>query len=65
METNVYQTIIKPTRKGKFMGEGYLRWKKQLDALKKHDVYTVKQLAREARDSYSLKYTGKVQLSFS
>jgi hypothetical protein len=65
METNVYQTIIKPNRRRKLMGEGYLRWKKQLDALKKHDVYTVKRLAREARDSYNVKYSGKVQLSFS
>lgn len=40
----------------------YLRWKKQLTALKRNDLYTVKELAHEAREYFMFKQTGKVQL---
>ena len=45
--------------------KAYLRWRKQLFALKKNDLYTVKQLANEAREYFLLKETGKVQLRLS
>lgn len=43
----------------------YLRWKKQLVALKHNDLYTVKELAKEARDYFMLRKTGSVQLRLS
>lgn len=44
---------------------GYRRFQKQLLALLKNDISTVKRLAVEARDELELKRKGKMQLLFT
>ena len=51
--------------KSRHFSKAYLRWKKQLTALKRNDLYTVKKLSLEAHEYFQLKKTGKVQLSLS
>lgn len=42
--------------------EGYLRFKRQLNALVNDDMNTVKRLAQEARDVLQLKQEGRMQM---
>lgn len=56
---------MKHTKKNKLQSPAYLRWKKQLIALKQGDLFTVKKLAQEAHDYFAFKKTGKVQLSLA
>lgn len=49
----------------KKFSDAYLRFKRQLDALKEDDLRTVKRLAREARHELELKRTGRMSLPLS
>lgn len=42
----------------------YRRWKEQLEAMKSGEFEKVRKLAKDARDSLTLKETGTLQLSF-
>lgn len=56
--TQTYKEIRLKTKE-----QGYLRWKRQLQALKKNDWYTVKQLGREAKEHLQFKRSGMVQMA--
>lgn len=49
-------------QEGKKLGKGYLRFHRQLTALKKNDLFTVKKLAEEARSYLATTVPGKTQM---
>ncbi len=52
-------------KKSDIFSPAYLRWKKQLTALKHNDLHTVKELAQEAHEYFRLQKPGSVQMRLS
>ncbi len=50
--------------KRKIITPAYLRWKEQLEAMKRGELGKVRKLAQDAREALLFKRSGKIQLSF-